>query len=52
MAARRYRGFSGNFRDDQHLKQYFLDKDKPTGKTLGVWSYGSVLEVSQMCGIM
>ncbi len=48
MAARP-RGFRGrfrNFREDPHLQQYFLDKVVPTEKTLGVGSYGSVVEVS------
>ncbi len=45
MAART-REWSRNFREDPHLQQYFLDKVVPTEKTLGVGSYGSVVEVS------
>ncbi len=53
MAARGYNSeLSRSFRDDPHLEQYFLDKVVPTGKTLGVGSYGSVVEVSKHCGTM
>ena len=33
------------FRNDPQLQQYFLEGVAPTGKTLGVGSYGSVVEV-------
>ncbi len=48
MAARPrgFRGRSRNFREDPHLQHYILDKIVPTEKTLGVGSYGSVVEVS------
>ena len=48
MATRRRRSVSsrGSFRDDPQLQQYFLDGVNPTGKVLGVGSYGSVVEVS------
>ena len=36
----------GSFRDDPQLQQYFLDEINPTGKLLGVGSYGSVVEVN------
>ena len=38
-------GSSSTFRNDPQLQQYFLDGVAPTGKTLGVGSYGSVVEV-------
>ena len=38
-------GSSRTFRNDPQLQQYFLDGVAPTGKTLGVGSYGSVVEV-------
>ncbi len=43
----RRQGWSRTFRKDSKLQQYFLDRVVPTGKTLGVGSYGSVLEVSE-----
>ena len=48
MATRRRRNVSsrGSFRDDPQLQQYFLDEINPTGKVLGVGSYGSVVEVN------
>ena len=42
----RRQGWSGTFRRDSKLQQYFLDRVVPTGKTLGTGFYGSVLEVS------
>ena len=36
---------SSTFRNDPQLQQYFLEGVAPTGKTLGVGSYGSVVEV-------
>ncbi len=47
MAVRRSGGLSRNFSNDPQLQQYILNKVVPTGKTLGVGSYGSVVEVSQ-----
>ena len=38
-------GSSSTFRKDPQLQQYFLDGVAPTGKTLGIGSYGSVVEV-------
>ena len=38
-------GSSITFRNDPQLQQYFLEGVAPTGKTLGVGSYGSVVEV-------
>ena len=38
-------GSSRTFRNDPQLQQYFLEGVAPTGKTLGVGSYGSVVEV-------
>ena len=38
-------GSSSTFRNDPQLQQYFLEGVAPTGKTLGVGSYGSVVEV-------
>ena len=38
-------GSSSTFRNDPQLQQYFLDGVAPTGKTLGIGSYGSVVEV-------
>ena len=48
MATRWRRSVSSrdSFRDDPQLQQYFLDGINPTGKVLGVGSYGSVVEVS------
>ena len=36
---------SSSRRDDPQQQQYFLEGVAPTGKTLGVGSYGSVVEV-------
>ena len=38
-------GSSRTFRNDPQLQQYFLEGVAPTGKILGVGSYGSVVEV-------
>ena len=38
-------GSSRTFRNDPQLQQYFLEGVALTGKTLGVGSYGSVVEV-------
>ena len=37
--------WSRSFRNDSHLRQYFLEGVTPKGKTLGAGSYGSVVEV-------
>ena len=37
---------SGTFRRDPLLQEFYLDGIFPTGETLGVGSYGSVVEVS------
>ena len=47
MANRRHGGWSRTFRRDPQLQQFFLEDVAPTGKTLGVGSYGSVVEVSR-----
>ena len=44
VMARRSGSFR-TFRNDPQLQQYFLEGVAPTGKTLGVGSYGSVVEV-------
>ena len=43
-------GLSRTFRNDPQLQQYFLEGVAPTGKTLGVGSYGSVVEVKILVG--
>jgi len=37
---------SAAFKSSQELQSYYLDNVIPTGKTLGVGSFGSVVEVS------
>ncbi len=44
--ARRSQSMKAGFLNDAKLKQYFLDGVESNGTTLGVGSYGSVLEVS------
>ena len=46
MARRRRTDLSRTFRRDPLLQELYLDGILPTGKTLGVGSYGSVVEVS------
>ncbi len=37
---------SRDFQKDPHLLQFTLEEVVPTGKTLGLGSYGSIVEVS------
>ena len=45
MAARRLSDLSRAFGRDSTLQEFYLEGVSPTGKTLGVGSYGSVVEV-------
>ncbi len=45
MAARLAR--SRTFKDDPQLRSFYLNNVTATGKTLGIGSYGSVLEVCE-----
>ena len=51
MARRRLADLSRTFRRDPLLQEFYLDGVLPTGVTLGVGSYGSVIEVSTGIGI-
>ena len=46
MARRKRADLSRTFRRDPLLREFYLDGILPTGETLGVGSYGSVVEVS------
>ena len=46
MARRRLADLSRTFRKDPLLQEFYLDGILPAGETLGVGSYGSVVEVS------
>ena len=48
MAGRRLTDLSRTFRRDPLLREFYLDGVSPTGKALGVGSYGSVIEVRNM----
>ena len=45
MSRKRRSDLSRTFRKDPRLQEFYLEGVSPTGKTLGVGSYGSVVEV-------